>query len=155
MQIMTMTRFKKSLSLIVCTVLIAAIALFASGCNGNTNVDTPPSAGSSLNSQAGVTVLGEGATAFQFTVTNADGKETAYEIHTDKTTVGEALLDLSLIAGDDGAYGLYVKTVDGVTLDYDTDGMYWAFYENGVYASQGVDSTEITEGASYSFKAES
>ena len=59
-----------------------------------------------------------------------------------------------LIAGEDGAYGLYVKTVNGVTLDYDADGMYWAFYVNGEYASSGVDATEAVSGAEYMFKAE-
>lgn len=75
-------------------------------------------------------------------------------IHTDKTLVGEALQELELIAGDEGDFGLYVKTVDGITADYDKDGVYWAFYENGEYAMQGVDQTEITEGAAYSFKIE-
>ena len=68
--------------------------------------------------------------------------------------MGAALLELGLIAGDDSAYGLYVKTVNGVTVDYDTDKQYWAFYINGEYAMTGVDSTEITEGAEYSFKVE-
>ena len=49
---------------------------------------------------------------------------------------------------------IYVKTVNGVTLDYDKDGKYWAFYVNGEYAQTGVDSTDITAGAEYSFKAE-
>ena len=59
-----------------------------------------------------------------------------------------------LIAGEDSEYGLYVKTVNGVTVDYDTDGKYWAFYVDGEYAATGVDSTDITAGATYTFKAE-
>ena len=69
-------------------------------------------------------------------------------------TVGAALLSLGLIAGEDSDYGLYVKTVNGVTVDYDTDGKYWAFYVDGEYAATGVDSTDITAGATYTFKAE-
>lgn len=87
-------------------------------------------------------------------MTDTDGTETQFEIHTDKSTVGEALLELELIAGDDSEYGLYVKTVGGVTLDYDKDGKYWAFYIDGEYATSGVDSTQITDGANYAFKAE-
>ena len=68
--------------------------------------------------------------------------------------VGEALLDLGIVAGDTTEYGLYVKTVNGVTLDYDADGAYWAFYINGEYASTGVDSTNIEAGATYTLKAE-
>ena len=65
-----------------------------------------------------------------------------------------ALVENGLIAGDDSEYGLYVKTVNGITLDYDKDGKYWAFYENGNYATSGVDQTEIVNGTVYSFKPE-
>ena len=41
-----------------------------------------------------------------------------------------------------------------VTVDYDQDGKYWAFYVDGEYAATGVDSTDITAGATYTFKAE-
>lgn len=150
---MQMTRFKKSSSLIVCIVLIAAIALLASGCNGNTDAKGSSAPGVTA-SQSESNVLGEGATEFTFTVTDADGKETLYQINTDKKTVGEALVELDLIAGDESEYGLYVKTVNGITVDFDKDGKYWAFYVNGEYASAGVDSTDIEAGATYSFKVE-
>ena len=144
---------KKVLSFIVCGVLIAAMALFTIGCNGN---DTSSGNSSVLNSQSQpeTTVKGEGDTVFKFTVTHADGKITAYEIHTDKKTVGDALMENGLIDGEQGDFGLYVKTVDGKTLDYEKDGKYWAFYENGKYAAKGVDMTEITKDVEYSFKAE-
>ena len=142
-------RFLKSLFTIVCIVLIAAMALTMSGCN---NEKTDPD--TTQGEQTDITVLGKGATQFSFTVTDADGNQTAYEIHTDKKTVGDALLELGLIAGEESSYGLYVKTVTGITVDYDTDGKYWAFYVDGAYATGGVDSTDITEGAAYSFKVE-
>ncbi|MGN0245506.1 MAG: DUF4430 domain-containing protein [Lachnospiraceae bacterium] len=106
------------------------------------------------DAQKDVTVLGEGQTVFTFNVTDADGNETNFEIHTDKETVGEALLELDLIAGEDSEYGLYVKTVNGITADYDKDQTYWAFYVNGEYAQTGVDSTNVTAGDTYSFKVE-
>ena len=67
--------------------------------------------------------------------------------------LGEPLTELGLIAGEESQYGLYVTTVDGETLDYNTDGMYWAFYVDGDYASTGVDTTPITEGATYALTA--
>lgn len=133
----------KSLSLSVCIVLIAVTALFTTGCNDSKTTSAP--SGTQVSSQT---------VEFTFKVTDADGLGTDFTISTDKKTVGEALLEENLIAGDDGKYGLYVKTVNGVTLDYDKDGMYWAFYENGQYASKGVESTEVTAGAEYAFKAE-
>ena len=61
---------------------------------------------------------------------------------------------MDLIAGDESEYGLYVKTVNGVTADYDKDRTYWAFYVNGEYANTGVDSTPVEDGAVYSFRIE-
>ena len=140
---MKKTGLFKSLSLSVCIVLIAVTALFTTGCNDSKTVSTPSEV--QVSSQTA---------EFTFKVTDASGKETDFTISTDKKTVGEALLDKGLIAGDESEYGLYVKTVNGVTLDYDKDGMYWAFYINGEYAQTGVDSTDITAGAEYAFKAE-
>lgn len=98
-----------------------------------------------------VTVLGEGETSFAFTVVDADGTETNFQINTDAATVGEALLNLGLIAGEDSEYGLYVKEVNGITADWDVDQSYWAFYINGEYAMTGVDATEITPDTAYQF----
>ena len=98
--------------------------------------------------------IGEGETAFTFIVTLDDGSSTYYNVHTDETTVGAALLGVGLIEGDESEYGLYVKTVDGVTKDYDTDGQYWSFYIDGEYAMSGVDSTDIVAGSSYEFRVE-
>lgn len=148
---MQKTRLTKSLLCILCIVLIAVTALITTGCNNN---PTTESQATTSATEGDKTVLGEGETQFDFTVVDADGKETVFEIHTDEKTVGDALQKLNLIDGEDGDYGLYVKTVNGVTVDYDKDGKYWAFYENGEYAIAGVDSTEIKEGTSYSFKVE-
>lgn len=148
---MKMKRLQKSLSLIVCIVLIAAMALIATGCNGNKDA---LESSAPATTQTETVTLGKGATKFTFTVTDVEGKETAYQISTDKKTVGEALVELNLIAGEDSQYGLNVKTVNGVTVDYDKDGKYWAFYVNGAYATKGVDSTDIEAGATYSFKVE-
>ena len=144
---MKQTNVKRLLSFILCIVLIAAMALFTYGCNDD-QTNAPADSGETHE----VTSLGTGQTTFNFTVVDKDGNETHFEIHTDKTTVGEALLELHLIEGEAGAYGLYVKKVNGITADYDVDGTYWAFYENGEYAASGVDTTSIVAGASYAFK---
>lgn len=99
-------------------------------------------------------VFENGPVHFMFGVVNLEGEETYFYVGTDKETVGEALVELGLISGDDSEYGLYVKTVNGLTLDYDKDGKYWAFYIDSDYASSGVDSTKIVDGTLYEFKAE-
>ena len=139
--------FKKWLSVIGCMVLIAALALTTTGC-GSKEEPAQPAVSAET---ADVTVKGEGATVFQFSVVDLDGNETKFEIHTDETTVGAALLKLGLIEGEDGPYGLYVKKVNGVAAIYEEDGSYWAFYENGQYGLTGVDLTDIDPAVAYSF----
>ncbi|MBQ7839160.1 MAG: DUF4430 domain-containing protein [Lachnospiraceae bacterium] len=142
---------KKLSSLLLCMVLIVAMALFTNGCNSNDKSEAQSAVASTV---ADGSVLGEGSTVFPFTVVDKDGNETEFEIHTDKEIVGEALLEVGLIAGEESEYGLYVKTVNGITADYDTDGTYWAFYVNDEYAMSGVDTTKIAEGETYSFRVE-
>ena len=141
---------KKLLSILLCIALIAAMALCTSGCGSKNNTTASVTSADA----SAVVSKGEGETMFLFNVVDPDGKESSFEIHTDEKTVGAALLSLGLIAGEDSEYGLYVKTVNGVTVDYDQDGKYWAFYVDGEYAATGVDSTDITAGATYTFKAE-
>lgn len=140
---MKKTSMTKMLSLILCIVLIAATALFAAGC-GEAETD-----GETVIVKDGET-LGEGAASFPLTITDKDGKSITVTINTDKKTVGEALLDVKLIAGEQGDYGLYIHAVNGIRAVYEEDGTYWGFFIDGEYAVTGVDETEIVSGASYS-----
>lgn len=141
----------KLLSLILVLVLTAAAAL--TGCSGTpAETTTPVTEAPQPGGQA--TDLGEGSKSFDFTVVDKEGNTHLYVIHTDAEMVGHALLEQELIAGEEGPYGMYIKSVLGATLDYETDGMYWAFYVNGEYGMTGVDQTPITEGCSYLIKAE-
>lgn len=92
--------------------------------------------------------FGEGAKTAVVEVA-AEGKTVTFTVKTDKDTVGAALLEHNLIAGDEGEFGLYVKAVNGIVADYNIDQSYWALYIDGEYAMSGVDTTEIAEGAVY------
>ncbi len=94
------------------------------------------------------TELGEGAKTLTVTV-EADAQQIVFTIHSDATTVGEAMQEHDLIDGEEGPYGLYVKAINGITADYDTDQTYWAFNQNGEYMMTGVDVTEFADGDSY------
>ena len=145
---------KKLVSWLLCMMLIVAMALTTVGCGTDEQNGGQPAAENASSADSNVTVLGEGKTQFSFTVVDKAGNATEFEIHTDKATVGEALLELNLIAGDAGEYGLYVKQVNGITADYDVDQTYWAFYVNDAYATGGVDTTAVEAGAKYTFKVE-
>ena len=143
----------KLLALLLALVMVLSLA--ACGSKGQDNGDAGADAGTVTDGTvADGAVIGEGKTAFTVEVAQLDGTSITFTVNTDKATVGEALLELGVVAGDDTEYGLYVKTVNGVTLDYDADGAYWAFYINGEYAATGVDSTNIEAGAVYALKAE-
>lgn len=160
--------FKKILSAVVCIALIAAAVLSMASCkNSETpglSSDTTSEAAASANAASDNTdasesakepqarEIGEGATEFTLIVADLEENEKIFTVKTDEKTVGDALVKLGLIEGEESEYGLYVKTVDGVTADYDTDQTYWAFYINGEYASTGVDSTDISAGASYELR---
>lgn len=157
---------RKTLSILLVAAM-AVSALCLTGCSGqpeNTDTTAQPAAtteaaattqAAATTEAAAATEVGEGSTSFAFQVTFADGSQQDYTVKTDSTVVGEALQDAGLIAGEESEYGLYVKTVAGQTLDYDADGMYWAFYVNGEYATSGVDTTDIDAGSTYEFRAES
>ena len=139
---------KKLLSLVLVFVLTAALAL--TGCSGKPaeTTEAPQSGGA-------VTVLGQGQKAFELTIVDKEGVIHPYMIHTDAEMVGQALIEHGLIEGEEGPYGLYIKSVLGQVLDYETDGMYWSFYVGTEYAMTGVDLTPIIEGEHYQLKAES
>ena len=151
---MQMKNRKKHLSKILCMVLIVAMAQSITGCKDKNKTEVSSSNQVQETVQQEPTVLGEGKTVCSVTVVDRDGKETPFEIHTDKEMVAVALQELGLIDGEEGPYGLYIKTVNGITADYDTDGVYWAFYVNGEYAQAGADQTKIVSGDTYSFKVE-
>lgn len=97
---------------------------------------------------------GLGDKVFAFQVIDGEENVTSVTVLTDAETVGEALAALDIVAGEDSEFGLYVKTINGITADYETDGSYWAFYIDGEYAMTGVDATEINEEAVYTFAVE-
>ena len=142
----------------VCGVLLAVTMAAGMTACGSKSGDNGSTQGTVQAQTDGVfadgSELGEGNTEFTLTVTDTEGAESSFTIHTDKENVGDALTEIGIIAGEEGDYGLYVKTVIGVTADYDVDQTYWAFYINGEYASTGVDATPVTAGDTYSFKVE-
>ena len=119
-------------------VLIVAMALTFSACGNDSNTNTGDA---------------KVEKSFVFKVVDLDGSEKSFDIKTDAKTVGEALVNEKLISGEQGDYGLMVDTVNGIKYDYTADGAYWAFYINNEMAMTGVDSTDIVDGATYSFVA--
>lgn len=134
-------------------VLVLALSLSAAicGCQKEEEIPLTPTVEGENET---VTMLGEGETKFALNVVDLDGNEENFEIYTDEETVGAALKEVELIEGEEGDFGIYVKTVNGITADYDEDKTYWAFYIDGEYATSGVDETVIDETSVYELKVE-
>ena len=92
--------------------------------------------------------IGEGAKTLTVKITAGEKTITA-TVHTDREFLGEALLELGIIEGSIGQYGLYMDKVNGILADYSIDRTYWALYINGSYANTGIDTTPANDGENY------
>lgn len=79
----------------------------------------------------------------------AEEQSITFTLKTDKETLADALTEHALIEGEDGAYGLYIKKVNGITADYDIDQTYWSLSKNGEMLMTGASSTAIADGEHY------
>ena len=77
-----------------------------------------------------------------------DGSETTTTITTGEEYLRGALEQENMIAGDEGEYGLFVTTVNGVTAD-DSKEQWWCFTKGGESLATGVDSTPIADGDAF------
>lgn len=125
--------------MLLCTFLLAAVA----GCGKKEESDLWKDAKYTEDTE-----LGEGAKTVKVVV-EAEDKKVTFTIATDEEILGAALLDEELIAGEESEYGLYVKEVNGMKADYDTDKAYWGFFKDGEYMMTGIDQTEFVDGEQY------
>ena len=78
-----------------------------------------------------------------------DGADTVTKtIQTDAEYLRGALEEEDLIAGDESQYGLFVKTVNGITVD-DSKQQWWCFTKGGADLFTGVDDTPIADGDTF------
>ncbi len=109
-----------------------------------------------LGSEEAPVALGEGKTAFLFTVRDLGGHEFWFEIHSDAEFLSQALLDeCYLIAGQESEWGLFVTDVCGFTADGSEEHPgYWMLYIDDKLSEVGVDLAPVAEGAHYLFQIE-
>lgn len=94
---------------------------------------------------------GSGAKHITVEVIHKDESARTFAYDTDAEYLDEALLDAGLVSGEDSGFGLYVKTVDGETADYDADQGWWALSVNGEFAQAGVSATPVYDGDAYTW----
>ena len=84
------------------------------------------------------------------TVVHKDESTKDFAINTSAENLRAACEEQNLIAGDESEYGLYVKTVDGETVD-EGNQEWWCITKSGEMLMTGVDDTMIADGESYEF----
>ena len=141
--------FMIRLSLVLTLLLLVAAVMI--GC-GEQTFSAETTGASDVQPAPDAEPIGEGQYTFAFSAIFADGSAKRYAVSTDCETVGAALLELELIAGEEGPFGLYVKSVCGVVADYDLDGTYWSLYTDGEMSTVGVDSLMSADAKDVEFR---
>ena len=95
----------------------------------------------------------EGSKTITVSITHKDGTEKKFTLHTDAQYLLDAIkeYDKDLLQGEQGQYGLYIKTIDGYTCN-ETAQEWWGYTKSGEYVETGVELTPIYDGDSYEFK---
>ena len=134
----------KTKTISILLILMSALLLFATACE---RAPAPPSDVDADTAQN----IGTGNTTFQFNMVDGDGNVHSWNVSTNESTVGAALLGVNLIEGTTSDFGLMVSHVNGVRADFVEDDAWWAFYIGDEMAMAGVDATEIENGVVYAF----
>ncbi len=95
----------------------------------------------------------EGSKTIHISITHKDGTEKKLTLHTDAKYLLDAIRekDENLLLGEQGQYGLYIKTIDGYTCN-ETAQEWWGYTKSGAYVETGVELTPIYDGDNYEFK---
>ncbi len=95
----------------------------------------------------------EGSKTIEISITHKDGTVKELTLHTDARYLLDAIREKypDLIQGEQGQYGMYIKTIDGYTCD-SAKQEWWGYTKSGEYVETGVELTPIYDGDSYEFK---
>lgn len=77
------------------------------------------------------------------------GRSVTLTVNSDKDNLADILTENKLVEGDNSEYGLYIKKVNGVSADYDTDNAYWGLSKDGEPTAVGASSVTIKDGEHY------
>lgn len=94
----------------------------------------------------------EGSKSITIEVVNKEQESTNYQLKTDAEYLRQAMEEAEglTFSGTESEYGMMVDTVNGETADYSVDSSYWAFYVNGDYCNNGIDTQPVVDGDAFS-----
>lgn len=76
-------------------------------------------------------------------VVHADESSREFTYQTSEEFLGPVLLEEGLVQGEEGAYGLFITTVDGETAE---GNQWWCITQDGQMVETGADTTPIADG---------
>lgn len=71
-----------------------------------------------------------------------------FKIETEKNYLGEALKENELIEGEEGQYGLFITSVNGIKADEKNE-EWWCLTKDNESVMTGVDLTPISDGDNF------
>ena len=81
-------------------------------------------------------------------VVDKDGNAEDFTYHTDREYLGEVLKDEKLVEGEDGEYGLFITSVNGIKAD-DSSQEWWCITKGGEQVNTSADKTPIADGDTF------
>ena len=84
-------------------------------------------------------------------ITKEDSR--GYTLKTNAEMLGDALQEQALIQGEQGEFGMFITTVDGITADSSKQ-EYWSITKGGEMVNTGADSTPIADGDQFELTLE-
>lgn len=93
----------------------------------------------------------EGSKAVTIEVINSEEKSIMYELQTDAQFLQQAMDEAEGLeyVGEEGPYGIQVKSVNGEEAVYETDAAYWGFFVNGEYCNYGISEQPVEDGDAF------
>lgn len=90
----------------------------------------------------------EGSKEITIEVINSKEESIVYKLTTNAEYLRQAMDEAEglVYEGEEGPYGMSVYTVNGETADYNVDKSYWAFFVNGDYCPNGIDTQPVMDG---------
>lgn len=90
----------------------------------------------------------QGEKEIELEVVLADGSSKTHQMKTNQEYLGDALDEAGFVQGQEGDFGLFIQTVDGVTAE-DTNQEWWCLTKGGEQVNTSVDQTPIRNGEHY------
>ena len=92
--------------------------------------------------------VSQGSKNITVDVIHGDGSLKTFAYNTNREYLGELLTDEQLAEGEESAYGMFITTVDGETVD-SANQEWWCITKDGASLNTGADQTPIADGEKY------